>query len=84
MPLTNSLITNFVKATKDDIKKTNKESFVYGKMSGQDENGKYYVRMDGSNIDTPVSSFTSNIDTTIGKRVLIMIKNRSVIVTGNI
>ena len=90
MPLSNNLVTNFVKATKDDLNTTNKESIVYGKISkvitSTDGEGKvhnkYYVRIDGSNYDTPVSSFTSAVNE--DERVIVMIKNRSAIITGNI
>ena len=78
MGLSNELISQFVKATKDD-KKENKETTVYGtivKVDGQD-----YVQLDGSELLTPVSSTTSVKN---GEHVSVMIKNHTAMVTGNI
>lgn len=84
MPLTNDIISQFVKIT--ETKKTKKkEVFAYGEITKVDTSGdtpKYYVKLDGSDIETPVSDFTSEINT--AQRVIVMIKNHAAIVTGNI
>lgn len=78
MVLSNDLISQFVKATKDkDTSK--KEATVYG--TAVEYNGDIYVRVDGSDHLTPVSK-TANVN--IGERVTVMIKNHTATVTGNL
>lgn len=79
MALSSELISQFVKATKDDSKNDNKESTVYGTV--KEYNGKKYVQLDGSDLLTPISSTT---DTKADERVTVMIKNHTATVTGNI
>lgn len=76
MGLSNDLISQFVKVTKDE-QKTNKESIVYGTI----QEDTRYVKIDGSDILTPVSTTT-----VLGKgdRVTVMIKNHTATVTGNL
>lgn len=76
MSLSSDLISQFVKATKDD-KKTNKETTLLGTVVFD---GRYYVRLDGSDQLTPVSTTTDVHD---GERVTVMIKNHAATVTGN-
>lgn len=78
MSLPVDLISQFAKATKDD-KKTKSESTVYGTTVEYD--GKMYVRLDGSELLTPVTT-TTNMEP--GERVTVLIKNHSATVTGNI
>ena len=78
MALSRDLISQFVKITKDD-KKTNNETVVYGTTINQ--NGKQYVKLDGSELLTPV---VTTADTKNGERVTVMIKNHTATVTGNI
>ena len=79
MALSSELISQFVKATKDDSSKDNNESTVYGTV--KEYNGKKYVQLDGSDLLTPISSTT---DTKSDERVTVMIKNHTATVTGNI
>ena len=79
MALSSELISQFVKATKDDSSKDNNESTVYGTV--KEYNGKKYVRLDGSDLLTPISSTT---DTKADERVTVMINNHMSTVTGNI
>lgn len=82
MSLSNNLVRQFVKVTTN--KQTNKkESTVYGKIVGQ-TNGKWYVKLDGSESETsiPISRFTSHVNA--DERVIVMIKDHSAIVTGNL
>ena len=79
MALSSELISQFVKATKDDSSKDNNESTVYGTV--KEYNGKKYVQLDGSDLLTPISSTT---DTKADERVTVMIKNHTATVTGNI
>lgn len=79
MALSSELISQFVKATKDDGSKDNNESTVYGTV--KEYNGKKYVQLDGSDLLTPISSTT---DTKADERVTVMIKNHTATVTGNI
>lgn len=78
MPLSDSLISQFAKATNDD-KKTSKETTVYGTIVEYE--GSKYVKIDGSELLTPVT-FTTNVED--DERVTVMIKDHTAIVTGNI
>ena len=80
MPLSNSLLSEFVKNTKDKNKNTKKETFVRGTLVLDEEKNKWFVKIDGSEILTPIST-TSNVDTT--KPVTVMIKNHTATVIGN-
>lgn len=78
MSLSSELISQFVKATKDN-KKQPSEATVYGTTVEYD--GGIYVKLDGSDLLTPVST---TADTKAGERVTVMIKNHTATVTGNI
>ena len=78
MGLSNDLISQFVKATKDTAK-TNTGVTVYGTIVTY--NDKNYVRIDGSDLLTPISTTT---DTKDGERVTVSIKDHTATVTGNI
>lgn len=77
MNLPDELITQFAKVTNDDRGKN--EQTLYGTVVEKD--GRVYVRLDGSSILTPV---LRTVDTLNGERVMVMIKNHSAIITGNI
>lgn len=78
MELSSYLIDRFAKATVNK-QKTKKETTVYGTI--QFQNGQPFVKIDGSNILTPVTT-TADIET--GNRVIVQIKDHSAVVTGNI
>ena len=78
MPLSDSLVSQFVKATKEK-KQTNVESTVYG--TTVEYNGSIYVKLDGSDLLTPVSK-TAKVSP--DDRVTVMIKNHTATITGNI
>lgn len=78
MGLSNDLISQFVKVTKDDTKQKT-ESTVYGETVYY--KGETYVRLDGSELLTPVKSTT---DTIPGDRVSVMIKDHTATITGNL
>lgn len=77
MGLSSDLISQLVKATKND-KPTNEETSVYGTIVKYEN--KKYVKLDGSDLLTPVSSTTAIND---GDRVIVTIKNHTATVTGN-
>lgn len=77
MGLSNDLISQFVKVTRD-TDKSDKERTVYGTIV--EYNGSKYVKLDGSDLLTPLTS-TTNVEP--DERVTVMIKNHSAIVTGN-
>ena len=77
MPLSSDLISQFVKVTKDD-KQVQKETTVYGTVV---YDGKLYVKLDGSDLLTPISTTTNVKD---GERVTVLIKDHTATVTGNI
>lgn len=79
MALSTDLISQFVKVTKDEAK-DNKGSTVYGEVVKY--NNKYYVKIDGSDLLTPISSSSIVVDD--GERVAILIKDHTATVTGNI
>ena len=77
MELPKKLINEFAKVTNDTEKPEN-DTTVYGVIS---KNGdSTYVKLDGSDLLTPVSTTT---DTQDGDRVTVLIKNHTAIVTGN-
>lgn len=78
MGLSADLISQFAKMTKEE-KKEKVETTVYGTTVKYD--GRIYVKLDGSELLTPVST-TSNMKA--GERVTVLLKNHTAIVTGNI
>lgn len=78
MGLSDELISQFVKIT-NDTKKTKGETTVYGEIV--EYNGSKYVRLDGSELLTPIAT-TTNVAP--GERVTVMIKNHTATVTGNV
>ena len=78
MSLTTDLISQFVKATNDKTE-SKKESTVYG--TAVEDNGSMYVRLDGSDLLTPMST---TVKVTNGERVMVTIKNHTATITGNI
>lgn len=77
MSLSNDLISQFVKVTKDK-EPSDKETTVYGTIV---YDGKPYVKLDGSDRLTPITTTTDVQD---GERVTVLIKNHTATVTGNI
>ena len=78
MSLSYDLISEFVKIT-NDKKDDKKEGTVYATVVSGTE-GKY-VRIDGSDLLTPMDTTTDIED---GERVTLMIKDHKAIVTGNV
>lgn len=78
MSLSSDLISQFVKATKETKPKTT-ESTVYGTTVEYD--GRTWVRLDGSDLLTPVTKTTNVKD---GDRVSVNIKDHTATITGNI
>lgn len=76
MGLSNDIISQFIKATRDEKPKEN-ETTVYATAVGEDR-----VRLDGAgaNVETPV---TSTVKMEAGDRVVVQIKNHSATVLGN-
>ena len=85
MGLSDELISQFVKNTKDD-NKTNDEVTAYGKISvsGEGNNRKIQVTLDGSYtpMDLDIKQLTVSVSN--GDRVRLSIKNHSLCVTGNL
>lgn len=77
MALSSDLISQFVKITKDETS-DKKETIVYGTV--HKENSSVFVKIDGSNVYTPVSTTS---DTVEGERVIVMIKDHKAVITGN-
>lgn len=77
MNLSNELITQFVKATKDTTKTSSGET-VNG--TTVEYNGKMYVKLDGSDLLTPVTTTADVVD---NERVTVLIKDHSATITGN-
>lgn len=78
MGLSSDLISQFVKIT-NDTKKSKKETTTYGTIVTY--NGGMYVRLDGSDLLTPM---TKTVGVKDGDRVMISIKDHAATVTGNI
>ena len=79
MNISDNVISQFAKMVNANNKKAKVESTMYGTAVIKD--GKTYVRLDGSELDTPVIT-TADIQN--GERVTVLIKNHEAIVTGNI
>ena len=77
MQLSADLVSKFVKATKDT--KTQDGTTMYGTVVMQ--NGTSYVRLDGSEILTPV---TSMADVHSLERVMVLVKDHTATIMGNI
>ena len=78
MALSTELISKFAKITNNN-EKSKLETTVYGTVV--EHNGKKYVKIDGSEILTPVASMIKIEDQ---ERVSVMIKNHTATVTGNL
>lgn len=77
MVLDDLLISQFAKITKSE-KQPKSDTTVYGTIVEYD--GSRYMKIDGSDLLTPISSLTMIGD---GERVSAVIKNHSLVVTGN-
>lgn len=78
MSLSSELISQFAKIANSDKNKTPTETTVYGTTVMY--NGKPHVKLDGSDLLTPVQSTSSVSD---GDRVTVVIKNHTATITGN-
>ena len=78
MGISNDLLSQFVKMT-NDTPKDKKEATVYGTVVTY--NGAEYVKLDGSDLLTPINSTTEIVS---GERVTVMIKDHTATVMGNI
>lgn len=78
VPLASELVSQFVKSTRDTTQKQT-ETTVHGTTVMY--KGRLYVRLDGSDLLTPVST---TADVAPDERVNVMIKNHTATVTGNI
>ena len=78
MALPSELVAEFAKITNDG-KDSRKEVTVYGTISIQ--NGVNYVKLDGSDELTPVTSTVSIKD---GERVIVTLKQHQAVVTSNL
>ena len=76
MALSSDLVSQLVKTNRET--KTESESTSYGTTVMYQ--GRAYVKLDGSDLLTPVSTTSSVKD---GDRVTVLIKNHSAVVTGN-
>ena len=79
MALSSDLIAQFIKATNDTTKKKTEQTTVYGTVVAY--SGSKYVRLDGSDLLTPTATTT---DTKAGERVMVVIKNHTATIIGNI
>lgn len=77
MGLSNDLLSQFAKITKDNTR-IKKESTVYGTVKEYDS--KLYVQLDGSDLLTPIATTT---DMKNGERVVVQIKDHSATILGN-
>lgn len=78
MELSNDLISQFAKITKDEVKRESVTT-VYGTV--KEQNNHKYVQIDGSSTLTPVST-TADIKN--NERVIVQIKEHSAIIVGNL
>ena len=78
MDLSTDLISQFVKATKDNTKTSNEDTVNGTVMEYGD---KIYVKLDGSDLLTPVRT---TADVQVGERVTVSIKDHTATLTGNV
>lgn len=78
MSLSSDLVSEFVKITNDNRRQPD-EKTVYGTVST--DGSQYYVKIDGSDQLTPVSTTSTISD---GDRVRLNIRDHTAIVTGNV
>lgn len=78
MALSSDLLSQFVKVVTENTKPKT-ETTVYG--TTVEYAGKTYVRLDGSDLLTPVESTVATVP---GERVTVMIKDHTATVTGNL
>ena len=78
MSLSSELISQFAKITNDKTE-VKQESTHYGTTVEYD--GSMYVQLDGSDLLTPIST---TADTKAGERVMVLIKNHTATITGNL
>lgn len=78
MAISSELVNQFVKITNDKEAKKS-DTTAYGTVMTY--KGQKYVKIDGSEQLTPAASTAEAKD---GERVIVMIKNRTAIVTGNV
>lgn len=80
MALSSELVSQYAKLTVNNNKKqTPSESTVYGTTVIYE--GKTYVKLDGSDLLTPIQTTSSTSD---GDRVSVSIKNHTATITGNL
>lgn len=79
MKLSNTLLSEFAEIISNNNKKSRSETITYGTI--EKENETMYVKIDGSDIKTPVIAAA---DTKAGDRVIVMVKHHTAIVTGNL
>lgn len=83
MALSSDLISQFSKITNDNNSEK-KDTTLYGTVANIVDNSDgtktYYVKMDGSNVETPA---ISTVELNKDDRVLVAIKNHTATVTGN-
>ena len=82
MALSNDLISQFVKATRDNDKSSN-EVTTYGEIK-VDEDGKKSIKLDGSDSYVPLTNKQLTVSVIDKDRVNVTIKNHTLCVTGNL
>lgn len=87
MSLSNDIISQFVKITNDSNNESKKDTITYGVVSKK-EGDKAYVILDGTRPDGSGNKSAVPVSTTVAvnvnDRVIVMIKNHSAVVTGNL
>lgn len=78
MQLPSSLVKEFANALRPKTSRSSERS-VYGTVTSHDDG--MYVRLDGSDVDTPV---TASQNAEVGDRVIVMVKDRKAVITGNL
>lgn len=79
MALSKTLVSEFVKLTDDSSTNTSSNIALYG--TAVVTGSKTYVKIDGSDINTPASATSTVKD---GQRVIVTIQNHTAIITGNL
>ena len=91
MALSKEVISQFVKLTNDTPKKDDKETITYGTVA-EVSGDTVYIKLDGAgkttdaqnNIVDIITPVSKTVEVAEGNRVVVMIKNHSAVILGNV
>lgn len=79
MKLPDNLVKEFSSVLLGDRTREHQERSVYATVIDKSD-GEFTIQIDGSDVETPA---TASVNANVGDRVVVMLKNRQAIITGN-